>query len=61
MEYLNDNDDDDPIGKVEEVETASILELDCQPDLDIYGDFEYDLEGDDYILELPQSMFHMHK
>lgn len=26
-----------------------ILELDSNPELDIYGDFEYDLEDDDYI------------
>ncbi|KHM99889.1 Hypothetical protein glysoja_017587 [Glycine soja] len=27
----------------------NILELDSHPDLDIYGDFEYDLEDEDYI------------
>ncbi|XP_047152573.1 uncharacterized protein At4g10930 isoform X2 [Vigna umbellata] len=27
----------------------NILELDSNPDLDIYGDFEYDLEDEDYI------------
>lgn len=27
----------------------NILELDSQPEMDIYGDFEYDLEDEDYI------------
>lgn len=27
----------------------NILEMDSQPEVDIYGDFEYDLEGEDYI------------
>lgn len=35
------NDDDEP---VEELEPENIIEMDDHPDLDIYGDFEYDLE-----------------
>ncbi|XP_057518553.1 uncharacterized protein At4g10930-like isoform X4 [Amaranthus tricolor] len=44
MEYFND---DESFGEVKEVK--SIFEMDCHPDLDIYGDFEYDLDEEDYI------------
>lgn len=43
------NDDDNPSGEVKEEELKSIFEMDCHPDLDIYGDFEYDLDEEDYI------------
>ncbi|KAH9605236.1 hypothetical protein KSS87_020009 [Heliosperma pusillum] len=38
---------DSPVGKEEE--TENIFEMDSHPDLDIYGDFEYDLDEEDYI------------
>ena len=44
MEYFKD---DESFGEVKEVK--SIFEMDCHPDLDIYGDFEYDLDEEDYI------------
>lgn len=34
---------------VDPSEPDNILELDSQPEMDIYGDFEYDLEDEDYI------------
>ncbi|XP_074317597.1 uncharacterized protein At4g10930 [Silene latifolia] len=37
---------DSPVGKEEETD---IFEMDSHPDLDIYGDFEYDLDEEDYI------------
>ncbi|XP_021757687.1 uncharacterized protein At4g10930-like isoform X4 [Chenopodium quinoa] len=42
-------DDSKPLGEVKEEELTSIFEMDCHPDLDIYGDFEYDLDEEDYI------------
>ncbi|XP_021754380.1 uncharacterized protein At4g10930-like isoform X2 [Chenopodium quinoa] len=42
-------DDSKPLGEVKEEELTSIFEMDCHPDLDIYGDFEYDLDEEEYI------------
>lgn len=44
---LHKMEDDESFGEVKEVK--SIFEMDCHPDLDIYGDFEYDLDEEDYI------------
>ncbi|XP_042480924.1 uncharacterized protein At4g10930 isoform X2 [Macadamia integrifolia] len=43
-------DDNDPTEKVrEEGEPESVFDMDSHPELDIYGDFEYDLDDEDYI------------
>ncbi|KNA18066.1 hypothetical protein SOVF_074350 isoform A [Spinacia oleracea] len=42
-------DDDTSLGEDKEEELKSIFEMECQPDLDIYGDFEYNLDEEDYI------------
>ncbi|KAK3003390.1 hypothetical protein RJ639_019385 [Escallonia herrerae] len=39
----------EPMERIEEEEPDNVFELECQPDLDIYGDFEYDLEDEDLI------------
>lgn len=39
----------DPSTNIGEEEPDNVLEIDSDPDLDIYGDFEYSLEGEDYI------------
>ncbi|KAL0304898.1 UNVERIFIED_CONTAM: hypothetical protein Sangu_3061100 [Sesamum angustifolium] len=36
-------------GKSDEEGPDNVIEVDSQPDLDIYGDFEYSLEDDDFI------------
>ncbi|KAK9698449.1 hypothetical protein RND81_08G105100 [Saponaria officinalis] len=40
---------DSSLADVKEGETEDIFEMDSHPDLDIYGDFEYDLDEEDYI------------
>ncbi|KAL9230946.1 hypothetical protein vseg_006229 [Gypsophila vaccaria] len=40
---------DSPVADVKEGETEDIFEMDSRPELDIYGDFEYDLDEEDYI------------
>lgn len=40
---VND-DDDDPMKELQDEEPENVIEMDGHPDLDIYGDFEYDLE-----------------
>ncbi|KAG5563476.1 hypothetical protein RHGRI_006039 [Rhododendron griersonianum] len=44
------NDEYDLSGKIgEDPEPGNVFEMDSHPDLDIYGDFEYDLEDEDFI------------
>lgn len=38
------NDDDEPMKELQDEEPENVIEMDGHPDLDIYGDFEYDLE-----------------
>ncbi|KAK6935532.1 Zinc finger, RING-type [Dillenia turbinata] len=40
---------DDPSTRITDDGPDNILEMDSHPELDIYGDFEYDLEDEDYI------------
>ncbi|KAK2966531.1 hypothetical protein RJ640_019060 [Escallonia rubra] len=41
--------EEEPTERIEEEEPDNVFELESQPDLDIYGDFEYDLEDEDLI------------
>ncbi|KAF7150109.1 hypothetical protein RHSIM_Rhsim02G0245100 [Rhododendron simsii] len=44
------NDEYDLSGKIgDDPEPGNVFEMDSHPDLDIYGDFEYDLEDEDFI------------
>ncbi|KAA8528223.1 hypothetical protein F0562_035526 [Nyssa sinensis] len=43
------NDEDDPSKNVEEEGPDNVFEMDSHPDLDIYGDFEYNLEDEDFV------------
>lgn len=44
------DDEDDLSGRIgEDPEPGNVLEMDSHTDLDIYGDFEYDLEDEDFI------------
>ncbi|KAK9274810.1 hypothetical protein L1049_022062 [Liquidambar formosana] len=48
-EMRDPSEEDDPSVKIREEEPDNVFEMDSHPELDIYGDFEYDLEGEDYI------------
>ncbi|KAM0978991.1 hypothetical protein ACFX13_015180 [Malus domestica] len=41
--------EDGPASDIREEGPHNVFEIDFQPDLDIYGDFEYNLEDEDYI------------
>ncbi|KAB2603906.1 hypothetical protein D8674_041446 [Pyrus ussuriensis x Pyrus communis] len=41
--------EDGPAADIREEGPHNVFEMDFQPDLDIYGDFEYNLEDEDYI------------
>lgn len=44
----NQNHEDAPSPNVTDEDLVNVFDIDSHPELDIYGDFEYDLEDDDY-------------
>ncbi|KAL8170703.1 hypothetical protein V2J09_022507 [Rumex salicifolius] len=46
---FNDVDDSDECDEAQGKGPENVLEMDLHPDLDIYGEFEYDIEDEDYI------------
>lgn len=44
----NQNHEDTPSPNVTDEDLVNVFDIDSHPELDIYGDFEYDLEDDDY-------------